>query len=95
MEQFNTAFDEFNSSTEQSLSDDPIQIFNTLYEELVNRFDLLNNFDKLDEIKRHLYARIESSPLDEQLKNYYQNAIEDLDDYPMLFLFLEQQIQGA
>ena len=94
MKKFEQQLKEFKDSSFAELSGNPSDIFNTLFVELEKMYDITTDFSQLDEVKRHLSARIQQTDLPDDQQQYYLTEITDLDDYTRLFIFLEQQIQG-
>lgn len=94
--QFNRAFKKVSKQIELPLTGNTNEIWNILAQEIGDKFDIYNNFTgaNLEEVKRHLYSRIETSELEQDNKDYYQNALNYLKDWPMFFIFIRQQVQG-
>lgn len=71
-----------------------VDFFKNLFREVEEKYDILNSYENLEEIKQHIIMRLEVSKIKDQQKAYYSNEMKEIDDYARLLLFFQQQILG-
>ena len=73
---------------------EPVTFFRATFEELIDKYDIFENFGKLKEIKQELLARIHTSKLTDNQKDFLTKDVNEIDDYARLFMFMEQEMGG-
>jgi len=70
-------------------------IFYDILNELIERYDILNDSKSFDKAKQHLIMKINlSNEFSEDQEVFYLDRINSLTDYAKLMKFLEQEIKG-
>ena len=73
---------------------EPVTFFRTIFEELIEKYNIFEDFNKLKEIKQELLARIHTSKLSKNQKDKLTEDVTEIDDYARLFMFMDQEMGG-
>jgi len=72
----------------------PNALFKEVLATLVEKYQLFEDYSQFKEVKHELLLAVKISDLSAPHKESYTREITALDDYPRLFMFLEQEVGG-
>ena len=87
MEKFNRAIEPHLQQNPSKGITSPAEFFLTVYDQMIEKYKIFEDYDKLQAIKDDLIVQVRTSNLSPNQKDSYEKEITDIDDYARLFLF--------